>query len=85
MREYFNFVPLKTNHFQTKVGVKIHGVHLADRAILSSSLMSNLIPEPLAQILAETAELKQSYLVGGCVRDSLMGIVPKDFDIEVFG
>ncbi|MEK7675981.1 MAG: polynucleotide adenylyltransferase [Verrucomicrobiota bacterium] len=47
--------------------------------------MSNLIPEPLAQILAETAELKQSYLVGGCVRDSLMGIVPKDFDIEVFG
>jgi tRNA nucleotidyltransferase (CCA-adding enzyme) len=25
------------------------------------------------------------YFVGGAVRDKLMGIVPKDFDIEVFG
>ena len=24
------------------------------------------------------------YLVGGCVRDSLLGIAPKDIDIEVF-
>lgn len=29
----------------------------------------------------EGAEL---YLVGGCVRDSLLGIAPKDIDIEVF-
>lgn len=26
-------------------------------------------------------ESKQNYLVGGCVRDSLMGLKPKDFDI----
>src|ERR1039458_6154677 len=26
----------------------------------------------------------QSYLVGGCVRDLLAGIVPKDFDIATF-
>ena len=25
------------------------------------------------------------FFVGGCVRDSLLGIPPKDFDIEVFG
>lgn len=27
----------------------------------------------------------ESFLVGGCVRDSLLGIKPKDFDVEVFG
>jgi tRNA nucleotidyltransferase (CCA-adding enzyme) len=27
----------------------------------------------------------RAYLVGGCVRDSLMGIQPKDIDVEVFG
>lgn len=26
-----------------------------------------------------------AYLVGGCVRDSLMGLPPEDFDVEVFG
>lgn len=25
------------------------------------------------------------YLVGGSVRDSLLGVAPKDFDIEVYG
>ncbi len=27
----------------------------------------------------------RAMLVGGCVRDALMGIAPKDFDIEVYG
>lgn len=27
----------------------------------------------------------RALLVGGCVRDSLLGITPKDFDMEVFG
>ena len=26
----------------------------------------------------------RAYLVGGCVRDKIMGIVPKDFDLEVY-
>jgi len=26
-----------------------------------------------------------AYLVGGCVRDMALGLVPKDFDIEVYG
>ena len=30
-------------------------------------------------------ELKEAYLVGGCVRDALLGVFCKDFDIEVFG
>lgn len=47
--------------------------------------MRELIPETLAQILAETPELQSSYLVGGCVRDWLLGIPNKDYDIEVFG
>ncbi|HEY2952537.1 MAG TPA: polynucleotide adenylyltransferase [Verrucomicrobiae bacterium] len=47
--------------------------------------MTEFIPKELAGILAETAELKQSYLVGGCVRDWLLDVPNKDFDVEVFG
>ena len=47
--------------------------------------MPVLIPDSLEKILAQTAELKQSYLVGGCVRDALLEIPNKDFDLEVFG
>jgi len=43
------------------------------------------IPDDLARILRETAELRKAYLVGGCVRDALLGLPQKDFDIEVFG
>src|SRR5688572_13338475 len=43
------------------------------------------VPDELARILRETAELRESYLVGGCVRDALVGLPQKDFDIEVFG
>jgi tRNA nucleotidyltransferase (CCA-adding enzyme) len=39
----------------------------------------------LGAILGGTAELRESYLVGGCVRDWLLEIGNKDFDIEVFG
>ncbi|MDB6028698.1 MAG: polynucleotide adenylyltransferase [Verrucomicrobiales bacterium] len=41
-------------------------------------------PPELERILAQTAELQKAYLVGGCVRDALLGIPHKDFDIEVF-
>ncbi len=27
----------------------------------------------------------KAYLVGGCVRDMMLGLTPKDFDIEVYG
>jgi tRNA nucleotidyltransferase (CCA-adding enzyme) len=47
--------------------------------------MSALVPDRLAAILASTPELQRSYLVGGCVRDWLLGKPNKDFDIEVFG
>jgi tRNA nucleotidyltransferase (CCA-adding enzyme) len=43
------------------------------------------VPDDLAVILRETPELRRSYLVGGCVRDALLGLPQKDFDIEVFG
>ena len=43
------------------------------------------IPEELAAILASTEELTSAYLVGGCVRDWLLGRPNKDFDVEVFG
>ena len=38
-------------------------------------------PTSLAKILAE---IPNTYLVGGCVRDALMGLNPKDFDVEVY-
>ncbi len=45
-----------------------------------------LIPTELQTILAQTPELERAYLVGGCVRDWLLGQQDiKDFDIEVFG
>src|SRR4051812_10238652 len=38
------------------------------------------------QILSERirAEGGRAMLVGGCVRDRLMGLVPKDWDVEVY-
>jgi len=49
------------------------------------SKMSALVPDELAAILGETPELARSFVVGGCVRDWLLNIPNKDFDIEVFG
>jgi tRNA nucleotidyltransferase (CCA-adding enzyme) len=42
------------------------------------------VPDELARILRESLELRESYLVGGCVRDALLGLPQKDFDVEVF-
>ena len=47
--------------------------------------MNDTLPSELLQILLETPELKDAFLVGGCVRDWLLGIPHKDYDIEVFG
>lgn len=47
--------------------------------------MADWVPAELVRILAETSEIQQAYLVGGCVRDWLLGIPGKDFDIEIFG
>jgi tRNA nucleotidyltransferase (CCA-adding enzyme) len=46
----------------------------------------NFIPPELEKILLQTAELSRAWLVGGAVRDALLGLPPGlDFDIEVFG
>jgi tRNA nucleotidyltransferase (CCA-adding enzyme) len=47
--------------------------------------MKDELPPSLTRVLTATPELCQSYLVGGCVRDWLLGIPQKDYDIEVFG
>lgn len=43
------------------------------------------LPPFLGQVLRETPALRRAFLVGGCVRDSLLGQPVKDFDVEVFG
>jgi tRNA nucleotidyltransferase (CCA-adding enzyme) len=43
------------------------------------------LPDELTRLLREVPALSRSYLVGGCVRDSLLGIAHKDFDLEVYG
>jgi tRNA nucleotidyltransferase (CCA-adding enzyme) len=43
------------------------------------------IPPELKAILTETPELRRSFLVGGCVRDALLGLDQKDYDVEVYG
>ncbi len=55
--------------------------------------MSPLVREPLAlpvpgslqRVLDSHAVFARAFLVGGCVRDALLGRSPKDFDVEVFG
>lgn len=44
-----------------------------------------VMPSELARLLAETPELSRAFLVGGCVRDALLGLPVKDYDLEVFG
>jgi len=46
--------------------------------------MNSSFPPALLEILTKTPELKGAFLVGGCVRDWLLGIPNNDFDIEVF-
>jgi tRNA nucleotidyltransferase (CCA-adding enzyme) len=43
------------------------------------------VPPELDRILRQTPELQEAWLVGGCVRDALLGCPGKDFDVEVFG
>lgn len=43
-----------------------------------------VLPEAVAVVLRETPELRKAYLVGGCVRDWLLGKPISDYDIEVF-
>ncbi|MFM7101038.1 MAG: hypothetical protein ACKO3N_07690 [Verrucomicrobiota bacterium] len=47
--------------------------------------MTELLPPTLRRVLAETPELARALLVGGCVRDWLLGRAVKDFDVEVYG
>lgn len=44
------------------------------------------IPHILKDVIVHIQQLGgKSYLVGGCVRDALLGITPKDYDVEVHG
>jgi tRNA nucleotidyltransferase (CCA-adding enzyme) len=43
------------------------------------------LPDELVRLLREVPALSRAYLVGGCVRDGLLGIAQKDFDLEVYG
>jgi len=42
------------------------------------------LPDDLQKILSETPALRRAYLVGGCVRDSILGLPQKDYDVEVY-
>jgi tRNA nucleotidyltransferase (CCA-adding enzyme) len=46
-------------------------------------------PAAAVKIIGVCTRIRESggraYLVGGCVRDMFLGIVPKDWDLEVFG
>ena len=44
----------------------------------------NFVPPEFDRILRQTPELQQSFLVGGCVRDGLLGCAGKDYDVEAF-
>lgn len=43
------------------------------------------LPSDLSRLLREVPALNRSYVVGGSVRDALLGREVKDFDVEVFG
>ena len=44
-----------------------------------------LPPPLLATLTALRSAGGRPRLVGGCVRDWLLGLEPKDFDVEVYG
>jgi tRNA nucleotidyltransferase (CCA-adding enzyme) len=43
------------------------------------------IPEDLSHVLTAVRQVARPRLAGGCVRDWLLGLTPKDFDVEVQG
>lgn len=43
------------------------------------------LPPALSRVLKLTPCLSKAFLVGGCVRDSLLDVPIKDFDVEVYG
>ncbi len=43
------------------------------------------LPPALRAVLDGAPELAAAFLVGGCVRDAVLGIAPEDFDVEVYG
>jgi tRNA nucleotidyltransferase (CCA-adding enzyme) len=47
--------------------------------------MNESLPPTLLRILRETPEFQGAFLVGGCVRDWLLQMPVKDFDVEIFG
>lgn len=51
----------------------------------ASKIPPDFIPPRLRQIIAENPVLARCYLVGGGVRDALLGHAVKDYDIEVYG
>ncbi len=49
------------------------------------SISRDIIPPSLRHIIAGNPLLKSCYLVGGGVRDALLGYAVKDYDVEVYG
>lgn len=47
--------------------------------------MPELVPDEISAIISATPKFQRAFLVGGCIRDWLLGIPNKDFDIEVYG
>ncbi len=43
------------------------------------------LPHDLLDVLNAVGQKSQPFLVGGCVRDWLLGLQPKDIDVEVYG
>lgn len=43
------------------------------------------MPDELTRLLRTVPALAQAYLVGGCVRDAMLGLPQKDYDLEVYG
>jgi tRNA nucleotidyltransferase (CCA-adding enzyme) len=70
---------------QTRERGRPHPTLAFRNSIPLPSLMNESLPPRLDRLLRETPELKEAYLVGGCVRDWLLGAPIKDFDVEVFG
>jgi len=51
-----------------------------------TTIQTDRLPDALLSVCKELAGAGgRAWLVGGCVRDMLSGIAPKDFDLEVYG
>lgn len=67
---------------EERLGLGLRGAHRYNAESMIANLHNADIPRPVLDVIARLRELGHAvYLVGGCVRDMVRKVHPKDFDV----